>query len=118
MCSFVKCRNEGIKFLYCDVCRDAVGRRVFRNQHHHLDQRAPELSGVSQALSPRSGATEIGDVVSQNASRQILGSSVAALPKSEKEKDQGALKFIACRARGMPIEHDFKVRTDSCNSYG
>ena len=88
-----------------------MGRRVFRNQHHHLDVRAPGIAGVPQNVSSTIGASGIGDTSSQNVSSQILGSSLdLALPNPGRELHQGATKFLPCRARGMPIEHDFKVR--------
>ena len=88
-----------------------MGRRVFRNQHHHLDVRAPKIAGASQNAASAIGAAGIGDAASQNMSSQILGSSLdLCLPSSGREKHEGATKFLPCRARGMPIEHDFKVR--------
>jgi len=37
VCSFPKCRNNGVKFLYCYYCGDAVSKRCFRSGHSHED---------------------------------------------------------------------------------
>jgi hypothetical protein len=148
-----------VKFLYCEVCRDAVGKRVFRNQHHHLDDglapsttpahhdshALPNLLQMNQNVSDSDishlvGGTGIGlPGVEQrprdNSMEQALlrgvqhaqGSDTTGLggqgrtasnfdvPSSNvlsQSDGKPARSQIPCRARGMPQDHDFKVRHD------
>jgi hypothetical protein len=71
VCSFPSCRNDGIKFLYCDHCRDAVGKRVFRNQHHHMDDDEAPLIAAGVKAHTFGGNT--GDILSSNDSSPWRG---------------------------------------------
>lgn len=42
ICSFPACRNRGVKFLYCQYCKDPVAKRNFRSRHNHAEEKAEE----------------------------------------------------------------------------
>jgi hypothetical protein len=136
VCSFSSCRNDGIKFLYCEHCRDAVGKRVFRNQHHHMDDDEAPL--VAAGIRAHTFGGNTGDILSSNdppwrGATHVNNASVAVLSRKEeappapavrtgansaggKKRDEmegneaeDSTDFIPCRARGVPKEHDYKV---------
>jgi hypothetical protein len=139
VCSFPSCRNDGVKFLYCEHCRDAVGKRVFRNQHHHMDDdEAPLIAAGIKAHTfggntgdnlpcndPHwRGARHINDVSAAILSRKEedahpapavgTGANCASGKKKKRDEMEGrdaedATAFIPCRARGMAKEHDYTV---------
>ena len=69
-----------------------MGKRVFRNQHHHLD----DVEAVQRAAGVAASA------------RGVEIATPSAEPGAAMQEVN--VRFIACRARGMPAEHDFKVR--------
>ena len=95
--------------------------RVFRNQHHHLD----DMDVANTGLRPAGGG---GGIASLSGSRAI---NAAASRTSLASRDTGIFdgasttqatdfatsgdpmgegsRYIPCRARGMPTEHDYKV---------
>ena len=114
LCSFKKCRLDGIKFLYCKFCKDAVGKRVFRNQHHHMDDN--QVAQViarnhhSTTTTTNTSTTASNTVHNGDSGRNTTPSEVAEietiLPIEQQEEGR---KIIPCLATGMAAEHDFKV---------
>lgn len=47
VCSFPKCRNGGVKFRYCSVCRIPVAQRNFYRRHSHQDIIMTKNDGVT-----------------------------------------------------------------------
>lgn len=53
MCSHSKCRNSGIKFRYCAICRLPVAKRNFYQRHsHELDRPDSHNSANASVCSP------------------------------------------------------------------
>ena len=119
ICSFPSCRNDGIKFLYCEHCRDAVGKRVFRNQHHHLDDEEAPLVAAGQVLHSKPGDRADESLAETSDSQRLPGTlrssnevwkgDADSVGKETVSKEETP-SIIPCRARGMPKEHDYKVR--------
>ena len=119
ICSFPKCREDGVKFLYCLYCRDAIGKRVFRNQHHHLDDtgQAPvpstgtgtpaahgQIGQLDTAGMIPTGLPVLSAVTGAVTGGAVTGTRVSVQKSSQADQSQ----MIPCRARGIP-DHDFKV---------
>ena len=50
MCSYPACRNAGVKFCFCTVCRIPVAKRNFRIRHNHCDFVPPNHPAAKQQV--------------------------------------------------------------------
>jgi hypothetical protein len=47
VCSYPKCRDGGIKFLYCKYCAIPVSKRMFRTRHNNCGKESAEEEQIS-----------------------------------------------------------------------
>jgi len=137
MCNYPACRQAGVKFRYCLHCKVPVAKRNFRNRHRHGVPGGDgvgesEESGSDEEESagegrdapadvcqpcpkPAKGDGEEDDDYAGVKREHILiipgaepAASATAVPMKKKKKKQGHIR-VPCRARGMPMAHNFKT---------
>lgn len=128
VCSYPACRQAGVKFRYCVDCKVPVAKRNFRNRHRH-GVPGGSVSGDDGDDDDSSGEddnkTET-DPIDQPAGFTMEGIPGTCMPASEsnqdatqrehvivipdkhKKKKSGNVR-VPCRARGMPMAHNFKT---------
>ena len=126
MCSYPACRQAGVKFRYCLQCRVPVAKRNFRNRHRHgvpgeedewedevseeeetnQDVCRPVNDGDNGKMS--SGDKDEEDYAGVKKEHVLIipgADSANTMPKKKKRKS----KRVPCRARGMPMAHNYKT---------
>ncbi|KAL3791908.1 hypothetical protein HJC23_010768 [Cyclotella cryptica] len=128
VCSYPACRQAGVKFRYCVDCKVPVAKRNFRNRHRH-GVPGGSVSGEEGDEDDSSGEddnkTET-DPSDRPAGFTMDGNSgtcmpagesnesatqkehVIVIPDKHKKKKSGNVR-VPCRARGMPMAHNFKT---------
>ena len=59
VCSYSKCRDGGIKFLYCKYCAIPVSKRMFRTRHNNCGKESVESSCKAKAPTEAAAAKEV-----------------------------------------------------------
>ena len=132
VCNYPACRQAGVKFRYCLHCKIPVAKRNFRNRHRHgvpggspgSDSEESEEESVAPAgANPADGnvcppapksAKGNDDYAGVKKEHIIVIPGAAAssnannLPPKKKKKKSGHVR-VPCRARGMPMAHNFKT---------
>ena len=133
MCSYPACRQAGVKFRYCLHCRVPVAKRNFRNRHRHgvpggegeedFEEESEEEEEETSAIKTEDGGDNaicqpVGDDEDYTGVKKehILiipgadtnGGVNGATPMKKKKKKRRNLR-VPCRARGMPMAHNFKT---------
>ena len=116
MCSYPACRQAGVKFRYCLHCKVPVAKRNFRNRHRHG---VPGGDGASDAEVESSEEEETETCIPCERDEDYNGvkkEHVLILPGAEnanslppKKKKKKKTTKVPCRARGMPMAHNFKT---------
>ncbi|KAL9189268.1 hypothetical protein ACHAXT_011758 [Thalassiosira profunda] len=117
MCSYPACRQAGVKFRYCLHCKVPVAKRNFRNRHRHG---VPGGDGASDAEAESSEEEETETCIPCERDEDYDGvkkehvlilpgaENANSLPPKKKKKKKKTTK-VPCRARGMPMAHNFKT---------
>ena len=133
MCSYPACRQAGVKFRYCLHCRVPVAKRNFRNRHRHgvpggegeedFEEESEEEEEETGAIKTEDGGDNaicqpVGDDEDYTGVKKehiiiIPGADTnggvnGATPMKKKKKKRRNLR-VPCRARGMPMAHNFKT---------
>jgi len=136
MCNYPACRQAGVKFRYCLHCKVPVAKRNFRNRHRHGVPGGDDVGESEESVSDeeetstdegRDAPADIclpcpkptkgdGDDDYVGVKREHIliipgveqAASANALPLKKKKKKQGHIR-VPCRARGMPMAHNFKT---------
>jgi hypothetical protein len=114
VCSFPACRQAGVKFRYCVDCKVPVAKRNFRNRHRHGVPGGDE-EGVSEDEDGDSGDEEEvkeedpakGDMC-MPADADMEREHLIVIPDGKLKKKKKSVR-VPCRARGMPMAHNFKT---------
>ena len=122
VCSYPSCRQAGVKFRYCLHCKVPVAKRNFRNRHRHGVPGGDGGSdtGDDESVSIAEMCTVIkndGKVAanSQNYDddyKNVKREHLVIIPGANTklgEKKKKKKKRVPCRARGMPMAHNFKT---------
>ena len=136
MCSYPACRQAGVKFRYCLHCRVPVAKRNFRNRHRHGVPGADETSdfdveeeseeeettpansllnngdNVCQPVGGGGGGTEQDEDYAGVRKEHVLiipGADTTGGTTMMKKKKKRKSQRVPCRARGMPMAHNFKT---------
>ncbi|KAL3807061.1 hypothetical protein ACHAXA_008007 [Cyclostephanos tholiformis] len=137
MCSYPACRQAGVKFRYCLHCKVPVAKRNFRNRHRHGvpggeggDDESSDSDGESEDEMPDDEADDICRPVSVLAQDKdgddddeymgvekehiiiipgVDSAVVASANNNGKKKRKNVNTRVPCRARGMPMAHNFKT---------
>ncbi|KAL7553091.1 hypothetical protein ACHAWF_018940 [Thalassiosira exigua] len=133
MCSYPACRQAGVKFRYCLHCKVPVAKRNFRNRHRHGvpggdDECSSDEDGSDveeETTGPVKG--EAGDGVEGDMCHPVMPGAdddkednyegvkkehLLIIPGTEapaKKKKKKKNSRVPCRARGMPMAHNFKT---------
>lgn len=59
VCSYSKCRDGGIKFLYCKYCAIPVSKRMFRTRHNNCGKESVESSYKTKAPTEAAAGKEV-----------------------------------------------------------
>jgi hypothetical protein len=135
MCSYPACRQAGVKFRYCLHCKVPVAKRNFRNRHRHgvpggdgasaSDVEEESEEETTENVAAASGENPVGGDICHPANgdggeedyagvkkEHVLiipgAENTAAMPMKKKKKKSGNVR-VPCRARGMPMAHNFKT---------
>lgn len=128
VCSYPACRQAGVKFRYCVDCKVPVAKRNFRNRHRHgvpggsvsgEDGDEDDSSGEDDNKTETdpsdqpAGFTTDGNQGSGMPATESNESAaqrehVIVIPDKHKKKKSGNVR-VPCRARGMPMAHNFKT---------
>jgi hypothetical protein len=73
VCSYPKCRDGGIKFLYCKCCAIPVSKRMFRTRHNNCGK--VESAGRSHEAKAPTEATAAKEVEATKYAKSSQGSS-------------------------------------------
>lgn len=130
VCSYPSCRQAGVKFRYCLHCKVPVAKRNFRNRHRHG---VPGGDGASDSGEDDASITSEEEGTAEDNDRKLPSSKDATeaskdddneyngvkkehlliIPgvdqSPEKKKKKRKNKRVPCRARGMPMAHNFKT---------
>jgi hypothetical protein len=122
VCSFPACRQAGVKFRYCVDCKVPVAKRNFRNRHRHGVPGGEGGSASGEDDEDYSGEEEEDDNKPEG---QDPTNSSMCMPAAESAPEREHLIVIPdgkpmmkkkkksvrvpCRARGMPMAHNFKT---------
>lgn len=132
MCSYPACRSAGVKFRYCLHCKVPVAKRNFRNRHRHgvpggdggsdsgdegEDDNLSSEEEEEETTNDAEGATAAGSNAAAPAlcmpANEVKKEHLIIIPgadtKSMKKKKKSANSRVPCRARGMPMAHNFKT---------
>lgn len=127
VCSYPSCRQAGVKFRYCLHCKVPVAKRNFRNRHRHgLPGGAGEDDDDESISSGEEGTAEESDgKIAANPVESLKDDDddddykgvkkehLLIIPGVEKtcdeKKKKKKNKRVPCRARGMPMAHNFKT---------
>jgi len=132
VCSYPSCRQAGVKFRYCLHCKVPVAKRNFRNRHRHGvpggDGGSDSGEDDASITSEEEGTAEDNDSKLPAASKDATEASkddddeyngvkkehLLVIPGVDKTPDQKKKKKkknkrVPCRARGMPMAHNFKT---------
>ncbi|KAL7539715.1 hypothetical protein ACHAXR_009529 [Thalassiosira sp. AJA248-18] len=139
MCSYTACRQAGVKFRYCLHCKVPVAKRNFRNRHRHGVPGGDGANASDEEIESEEEETTTENAAaghSHSANGEICKHDHAAegdeqdyagvkkehiliIPGAEpaqttgttmmkKKKKSGNVR-VPCRARGMPMAHNFKT---------
>lgn len=136
MCSYPACRQAGVKFRYCLHCKVPVAKRNFRNRHRHGvpggdgasmseeegSDEEEEVAAPGECANPACGSDvclpigatggDKGDYAGVKKEHILIipGAEPAStsMPMKKKKKKSGNVR-VPCRARGMPMAHNFKT---------
>jgi len=133
MCSYPACRQAGVKFRYCVHCKVPVAKRNFRNRHRHGVSGGEESSSEEEEVCQpvAGGGVIVNGEVCQPVAKEgdandyagvkrehlivIPGAGAAAAAANnapqttKKKKRKSGHVRVPCRARGMPMAHNFKT---------
>ena len=130
MCSYPACRQAGVKFRYCLHCKVPVAKRNFRNRHRHGVPGGDGAEEVEESDSEEEeAATKTGEdgvaacgneicqpVDDEDYMKGVKKEHILIIPGTEpdqptafKKKKKKKSVRVPCRARGMPMAHNFKT---------
>lgn len=131
VCSYPSCRQAGVKFRYCLHCKVPVAKRNFRNRHRHgvpggdggSDSGEDDASisseeeGTAEDNDGKLPASKDATEASKDDDDEYSGvkkGHLLIIPGVDKTPDQKKKKNkknkrVPCRARGMPMAHNFKT---------
>ena len=84
-CSYLPCRNTGIKFRYCKQCRIPVAKRNFRNRHRHGFGDVKPLGDEDEEAST---SASVATTVAKEEERTAAVSALIAHPKLTADVDE------------------------------
>jgi len=131
VCSYPSCRQAGVKFRYCLHCKVPVAKRNFRNRHRHgvpggdggsdsgeddasisseEEGTAEDNDGKLPASKDATEASKDDDDEYSGVKKEhlLIVPGVDKTPDQKKKKNKKN-KRVPCRARGMPMAHNFKT---------
>lgn len=114
VCSFPACRQAGVKFRYCVDCKVPVAKRNFRNRHRHGVPGGDEGSiSEDEGESGDEETTEgqdpaKGDMCMPASESAPERDHLIVIPDGKGKKKKKSVR-VPCRARGMPMAHNFKT---------
>lgn len=135
VCSYPSCRQAGVKFRYCLHCKVPVAKRNFRNRHRHgvpggdggsvtgeddesissvEEGTAEESDGkIAAATANPAESLKNDDDDDDDDYKGVKKEHLIIIPGVEKTTDEKKKKRkkkrVPCRARGMPMAHNFKT---------
>ena len=122
MCSYPACRQAGVKFRYCLQCRVPVAKRNFRNRHRHgvpgeedewEDEESEEETNqdVCRPVNDSENGKISADGKDEEDYTGVKKEHVLIIPGTDpaKKKKKRKSKRVPCRARGMPMAHNYKT---------
>jgi len=122
MCSYPACRQAGVKFRYCLQCRVPVAKRNFRNRHRHgvpgeedewEDEESEEETNqdVCRPVNDGDNGKMSADGKDEEDYTGVKKEHVLIIPGTDpaKKKKKRKSKRVPCRARGMPMAHNYKT---------
>jgi len=121
LCSYLSCRNAGVKFRFCTVCQVPVAKRNFRKRHMHangdnaddkLSDEEVDISAFARPCTPKQLASPGTDVAS-GTKRSWSGTCNIAEKENEKEWASLLLQRPSTDDNGAMNEWLLKVLTVS-----
>eukprot|EP00573_Skeletonema_grethae_P010462 CAMPEP_0201697938 /NCGR_PEP_ID=MMETSP0578-20130828/15592_1 /ASSEMBLY_ACC=CAM_ASM_000663 /TAXON_ID=267565 /ORGANISM="Skeletonema grethea, Strain CCMP 1804" /LENGTH=680 /DNA_ID=CAMNT_0048184305 /DNA_START=106 /DNA_END=2148 /DNA_ORIENTATION=- len=127
VCSYPSCRQAGVKFRYCLHCKVPVAKRNFRNRHRHgvpggdggsvtgEDDESVSSEGTVEendgkaAANPAESLKDDDDYSGVKKEHLLIIPGVDTTSEEKKKKKKKKSKRVPCRARGMPMAHNFKT---------
>jgi len=131
VCSYPSCRQAGVKFRYCLHCKVPVAKRNFRNRHRHgvpggdggsvSGEDNESISSGEEGTAEESDGKIAGnpgellkDDYEDDDYKGVKREHLLIIPcmemtSDEKKKKKKKNKRVPCRARGMPMAHNFKT---------
>jgi len=127
VCSYPSCRQAGVKFRYCLHCKVPVAKRNFRNRHRHgvpggdggsvtgEDDESVSSDGTVEendckiAANPAESSKDDDDYNGVKKEHLVIIPGMDKTSEEKKRKKKKKSKRVPCRARGMPMAHNFKT---------
>jgi hypothetical protein len=126
VCSYPTCRQAGVKFRYCLHCKVPVAKRNFRNRHRHgvpggdggsvtgEDDESVSSEGSVEENDAKIAANPAESLKDDDEYKGVKKEHLVIIPGVEKtdekkKKKKKKNKRVPCRARGMPMAHNFKT---------
>ncbi|KAL7499730.1 hypothetical protein ACHAWT_007374 [Skeletonema menzelii] len=127
VCSYPSCRQAGVKFRYCLHCKVPVAKRNFRNRHRHgvpggdggsvtgEDDESVSSAGSAEeddtkiAANPAESMKDDDEYKGVKKEHLLIIPGVETTSDEKKKKKKKKNKRVPCRARGMPMAHNFKT---------
>lgn len=118
ICSFPACRQAGVKFRYCVDCKVPVAKRNFRNRHRHGVPGGDEESvsgededdtGDEDETKPEGDDPTNGNICMPAEGTENQREHLIVIPDGSFKKKKKKSVRVPCRARGMPMAHNFKT---------
>lgn len=118
ICSYPACRQAGVKFRYCIDCKVPVAKRNFRNRHRHGVPGGDEESvsgededdtGDEDETKPESEDPTNGNICMPAEGVENQKEHLIVIPDGSSKKKKKKSVRVPCRARGMPMAHNFKT---------
>ena len=118
ICSFPACRQAGVKFRYCVDCKVPVAKRNFRNRHRHgvpggdeesVNGEDEDDTGDEDETKPEGEDPTNGNICMPAEGPENQREHLIVIPDGSSKKKKTKSVRVPCRARGMPMAHNFKT---------